>query len=667
MKTEERKIKMKAVTNMIQNREKKIIHFLLKEGSTRIRNIAEYMHISEKTVSNSLKMIDSFLDDYNMAVIRKPKIGVYLDGDSEDVYQVLRVMDNQSQLIPVLKEDRVIYIFLSLLKTDDYLTIQQLSEELYISRGTIEKDLLEVEELLKKEGVLLHKKPSKGIKLEISERKKRALTSIVIQNFWGNNWYLKQEGDKLLQSFDDIQVDVKGLFLEEGLKDIIDIVREFSELQSFHFTDYSFQSIVIHLAIAVERIRKGEYVDLEDTHLSNEIYRKVEEDTSILIQMLEKQLEITIPRFEKGYINVHLAAAYNQLNDNNDMNVNIFSIKEQHGAISQFVEECVQTNSFDPLLVEGLTTHMQSAINRLKLGMNIKNPFTNKIKRNFTRSFEQALYFKEKMEDKFNISIDDNETAFIALHFEAYFERVRELPNEIRVILVCSTGLGSSRLLAARINKYFPTVKIEKILSVQELMDEEVNADLVISTIYLELTSIPTIIVSPMMTQADIQLLERKILNNNNQLKKLEQSFVELIDEENILLQLDVKSVDEVISILGNHLISHEYAKDGVVESALRREKLSFTSFKDIATPHANLEFIKKSTIIVSTLKNPIQWGNQKVDKVFFIALQKEHSLNLDEIYEGFFDYLDSKKMMDRLKQAKTPRDVSKSIVEGGF
>ncbi len=91
--------------------------------------------------------------------------------------------------------------------------------------------------------------------------KKRALTSKFITNFWGNNWYLKQEGEKVLQAFDTIQADVTGIFPEEGLKEIIAIVQEFSERHDFTFTDYAFQSIVIHLAIAVERIREGEYVE----------------------------------------------------------------------------------------------------------------------------------------------------------------------------------------------------------------------------------------------------------------------------------------------------------------------------------------------------------------------------------------------------------------------
>lgn len=62
----------------------------------------------------------------------------------------------------------------------------------------------------------MYKKPSKGMKLLISEREKRALTSKFITNFWGNNWYLKQEGEKVLQAFDTIQADVTGIFPEKA-------------------------------------------------------------------------------------------------------------------------------------------------------------------------------------------------------------------------------------------------------------------------------------------------------------------------------------------------------------------------------------------------------------------------------------------------------------------
>lgn len=42
-------------------------------------------------------------------------------------------------------------------------------------------------------------------------------------------------------------------------------------------------------------------------------------------------------------------------------------------------------------------------------------------------------------------------------------------------------------------------------------METEVDVDLVISTIYLELEDIPSIVVSPMMSKADLQQVESQI------------------------------------------------------------------------------------------------------------------------------------------------------------
>ncbi|EAG9554196.1 TPA_asm: PRD domain-containing protein, partial [Listeria monocytogenes] len=616
---------MKAVTKMIANREKNIIQFLMKTGQTRVGTIANHLGLSEKTVSNSLKEIDVFLKDFDMTVVRKPKIGVYIEGDNKAFAEVSRFLDNQVSPIPSTKEERVIYIFSKLLKADDYITIHQLADELYISRSTIEKNMVEVTKMLEKEGITLYKKPSKGMKLLISEREKRALTSKFINNFWGNNWYLKQEGEKVLQAFDTIKADVTGIFPEEGLKEIIAIVQAFSERHDFAFTDYAFQSIVIHLAIAVERIRAGEYIENVESDPMKDVFDSQRNNTEILVSMLEDRLDIKIPAFEVGYIQLHLTAAYNQQHDEL-----LVSVRPKEDDVAEFVSTCLAEGNYDKSLLDDLTTHMKSAINRLKLGMHFKNPYLSKIKQNFPQAFEEALYFKAKFEQKYDVQVNEDETAYIALHFEAYKERSRSFPDQIRVVLVCSTGLGSSRLLAARIKKYFPMITIEKILSVQALMETEVDVDLVISTIYLELEDIPSIVVSPMMSKADLQQVESQIERTRRKKKKRSQPFVDLIEPKTIFAKLDVATMEDAITQIGNKLVNLGIAKSGIVESALKREALSFTSFEEMATPHADPALINESHIAIATLKNPVKWGLVEVDKIFFIALTEQNGINLD-------------------------------------
>ncbi|MCI9976113.1 MULTISPECIES: BglG family transcription antiterminator [unclassified Clostridioides] len=650
------------LTDMIQNREIRIIKFLLKEGHTTVKEIADDLDVSEKTVSKSLKEVEAVLKKIGLSLVRKPKIGVYIDGDLK---KILPYLDNKGSQIPTTREERVIYIYSILLKSNDYITIQQISDELYISRGTIERDLAEVEKLLKNEGVSIYKKPSKGIKLDISERDKRQLTAKFIHKFWSRNWYIKQEQESFYQAFEKIQADVNGIFSEDDLSIIIDILRNFSRERNFEFSDYEFQSLVIHLAIAVERIRKGEYIE-ESLYVGN-IENNQMSNTTYLAKQLEQKFSILLPKSEIGYINLHLVASdqHRDTTELKDTSDNHYETNTNNiSNLREIIKNTLYETAYDKDLIDGLTSHVHSSINRLKYGLSIKNPYVNTIKQNFSLSFEQALDLKKVIEFIYDIRINDDECAYIALHFEAFRERVKELPQNVRVVLVCSTGLGSSRLLSARIKKYFPMIKIEKILSVQELVSSKIDADLVISTIYLELETIPTIIVSPILNESDIRTLEKNIQNVSGNTSKKYKSFKNLIFKENILLNIEALNYEDVIKCITDNLIKKGFARDGIAESAIERESLSYTSFQSIATPHANPSYIKKSNISIATLKNPITWGNEKVEVIFFISLENDKNLELDEIYEVFYDFIDNKKNIDDILSATSPKEVYDLLME---
>lgn len=650
------------LTDMIQNREIRIIKFLLKEGHTTVKEIADDLDVSEKTVSKSLKEVEAVLKKIGLSLVRKPKIGVYIDGDLK---KILPYLDNKGSQIPTTREERVIYIYSILLKSNDYITIQQISDELYISRGTIERDLAEVEKLLKNEGVSIYKKPSKGIKLDISERDKRQLTAKFIHKFWSRNWYIKQEQESFYQAFEKIQADVNGIFSEDDLSIIIDILRNFSRERNFEFSDYEFQSLVIHLAIAVERIRKGEYIE-ESLYVGN-IENNQMSNTTYLAKQLEQKFSILLPKSEIGYINLHLVASdqHRDTTELKDTSDNHYETNTNNiSNLREIIKNTLYETAYDKDLIDGLTSHVHSSINRLKYGLSIKNPYVNTIKQNFSLSFEQALDLKKVIEFIYDIRINDDECAYIALHFEAFRERMKELPQNVRVVLVCSTGLGSSRLLSARIKKYFPMIKIEKILSVQELVSSKIDADLVISTIYLELETIPTIIVSPILNESDIRTLEKNIQNVSGNTSKKYKSFKNLIFKENILLNIEALNYEDVIKCITDNLIKKGFARDGIAESAIERECLSYTSFQSIATPHANPSYIKKSNISIATLKNPITWGNEKVEVIFFISLENDKNLELDEIYEVFYDFIDNKKNIDDILSATSPKEVYDLLME---
>ncbi len=80
------------------------------------------------------------------------------------------------------------------------------------------------------------------------------------------------------------------------------------------------------------------------------------------------------------------------------------------------------------------------------------NPMTEQIKRDY---FLLYMAVEEGMEKFFpGLLFSDNEIAFIVLHFGSALEIKRE-EAKIKALIVCSSGIGSSKMLASRLKKSF--------------------------------------------------------------------------------------------------------------------------------------------------------------------------------------------------------------------
>lgn len=78
------------------------------------------------------------------------------------------------------------------------------------------------------------------------------------------------------------------------------------------------------------------------------------------------------------------------------------------------------------------------------------NPMTEQIKRDY---FLLYMAVEEGMEKFFpGLRFPDDEIAFIVLHFGSALEIKRE-EAKIKALIVCSSGIGSSKMLASRLKK----------------------------------------------------------------------------------------------------------------------------------------------------------------------------------------------------------------------
>lgn len=106
-------------------------------------------------------------------------------------------------------------------------------------------------------------------------------------------------------------------------------------------------------------------------------------------------------------------------------------------------------------------------------------------------------------------TIPPSEIGFLAMHFGAALERKRNQLRRIAAVIVCPTGIGTSRLLAAGLQREYPNLDVRGVMSAFQLDPDKLRAEgveLVVSTVELDI-KFRYLRVNPMLTMQDKMLL----------------------------------------------------------------------------------------------------------------------------------------------------------------
>ena len=159
---------------MINKRVMKIVEVLLnQETYITIDRISEQLSVSNKTIRNDLQLVDEWLKDNQLQLVKKTGIGVRIDGPHS---QKLRILENvrkrNKSVVEHSPAARKTFIGMQLAAYDNC-RIYELSEQLYVSRATIHKDLLALSNDMNIYDITLHRKNNNGISIEGKEKKIR--------------------------------------------------------------------------------------------------------------------------------------------------------------------------------------------------------------------------------------------------------------------------------------------------------------------------------------------------------------------------------------------------------------------------------------------------------------------------------------------------------------
>lgn len=642
-------------------RQKYELSILIKDGKFNLDKLAETFNVNARTIRNDIVQIDDYLKNKNVKATIEVKnksitINMLKDIKLEDLVEI-NYHDFYSDRIS--NEERILLILSDLCWSDGYLTIQDLADKYFVSRGTINSDIVSIKEYCDKNGINFVSARGKGIGIDEDEKNRRKYLASIIKEFA----YLNQKVN--------LDMSIYGQWFDlDEINKIQAIVNEVDEIFNVSLTDVAYEALIVHIALSIERFKAGnndEELPSEELENIDSLQYKI---ASTLVEMINEEFNISLGENEIYYIAVHTAAKSG-----------VIVAQEKRG--DNFLEYyCLRLInnvglllnvdlSNDKHLFNSLFQHLCACEYRNRNNISLDNPLKDELKNNYKDLFEIVKAVIIDVNEPDVIIPSDDEIAYVMLHFCTAIKRDIKQIKPLRVLVVCATGIGTAELLSLGLKENFNFEIVDK-LAKHQLKDEKYlnNVDLIISTVPLK-SRIPSVVVSPILKEKDIidikhfinrldlvgkldikstkmsktavmlkDLLNKYPSNKDEEIliekiktlllnEKGEENYMlsDLIRKETIALGLEVDDWQDAVRKAGQLLINDGSITEEYIDGAIENVKELgpyIVITKGIALPHAtNKVGVNRTAMSLITLKNPVNFGNKNndpVDTVFMLA-----------------------------------------------
>ncbi len=621
------------------------------------RYLASITDVSSRTAREDIKQLDEMIEGAHIESIRAKGYKLTIQ-DNQSFRNYIKNAYQEKQLddavIPNSPEERVRYLIKRLLLEDSYVKLEDICEEMYISKSTIQNDLKQVKQILKKYEIVMDKRPNYGLKVKGSEFKLRFCMSEYVF-----------ERDKKVKASKQILLDQLPFLTEAQLSKIWTIIIEEIKENDITPSDIAINNLFIHLAIACKRIKSGNHVSIYKINLDEILNQTEYAVADRIVTKVEGCLQLTFPHEEVAYIAIHLMGtkmiSQTNLQDEEIREVLDDDIYQVTLSILNRIEEKFDLNiRNDRELIVGLALHLKPSINRFKYGMNIRNPMIDDIKFNYPLVFEAGIIAGIVLEEEMGVSIDENEIGYLALHIGAAIERGKIRQGPKRCLVVCASGYGSAQLLKYKLQSEFDS-KLEVAATTEYYKLQQcslADIDFIVSSIPIpDLLPIPVIEVNTILAEKDLEKIEMMVFKNSTRL-------FEYVKENLIFLDQPFSTKEEVLTFTCKELEHKGLVDHRFLESVEEREAVAPTSFGNlVAVPHPITPQSNQTFLSFCTLKKPIQWGDKRVQFICLLSVKKGSTEDLQSMYEMLGKIIDDVSLVQELLKSKSRYDFAQLLV----
>ena len=645
---------------MVKKRYFEIINLVINSNDEiTVKDISNLYNITERSIRYDIDELNVFFQEKNnkdIIEINNNRLKIlYSEDEIEDIVENIKEKEyflSENERVNILSYE----IFLS----KNEFILQYFTEKYNLSKTTVRYSLKELNKIISEYGLVIDMNNNRGYKIIGSEINIRKYIINILRE------YIKNTKEKKIE-YDPLKKIIQKFYKKSRIEESKSIINKILDYTGKTISDEAFETLQLFLFISVIRNKNGHEIE-ED--VENEIFLSKTKEFSKIREILEKVENIK----EKDihyFVDFFLGSYSYNLEYSYFLNwILIESLIDQ---FIKLLSDKLKVNlTEDKILRKELLNHIKPAIYRMKNKFKLTESILSEVKKQYMELFIKTKSSLKIISDFIDLSFDEDEAAFITVMIQRAIMRNNPstlLKKDPNILIVCGLGYSSSRFLYENINNRFQ-VNIIDIIPFNQLENYNYlkKADIIISTLDFKLDGMDVITVNAVMNEKDILKLKNyglpekkskiklsellsiiKKVSDETELKKqlirkfgeniyddmgekseTGKSFVELLSEKSIKLNVAANNLDEVIEITGqtmidSGLVKEEYT-DELKNQIIQYGKYILVGDKTIL-PHGQLlKNVRETGFSLITLKKGIDFFGSEIKIVICLA-----SRNKDE------------------------------------
>ncbi|WP_308493224.1 BglG family transcription antiterminator [Microbacterium terrisoli] len=534
--------------------------------------------------------------------------------------------------------DRLHELVRDLLEADDGIDVHETADRLHVSGATVEADLARVRAVLGDPALVLARTGSR-VRLHGPESAQRRLLSRLVH-----------------EEMDAGPFDIAAL--RRALGDDAPGARPFGAFETalraelgehgYYINELGIADVLAHIAIAVDRVRQGRALDGAFSSAGS----AADEIGDLLATLVERHFGVHLGAGDRQ----HLAMLLLTRVVTPGPSTKPTAAPEVEAVVRDLVTAVAEQFLVDLVhedFIRRLALHVQNLQLRAHEQAWSRNPLARSLKSTYPMIFDIAVSIASGLQDRLDITVPDDEIAYIAIHVGGRLERSRRAAQLLSATIVCPGYYEMHELLRSSVDRSLGQ-SIE-VVDLQTRLDpawDEIQTDLILTTVDAPPLGERVVRIQPFLTDADVDRVQAAAsrIRRSRRLAGLRGELERYVDAAAFVSPLPRDGEEQIIRTLGGLLVAQGVIDDDYVQRTIERERLSSTAFTDaLAVPHAIGMTATRTMIAVGIADPAVAWGDARVHVVALVAFSETDREAFQTVFEQLVEVFSEHESVQRI------------------